>query len=67
LGALFAFKEAPRLYGMNDNPAIPESIVFWHKVLKPLAIAGLGGVVAGALLHYVAIGPHKDEEEGKKS
>jgi len=67
LGALFAFKDAPKIYGMNENPAIPESVIFWHKVLKPLAVFGLGGVVAGALVHYMAIGPHKDEEEGKKS
>lgn len=67
LGALYAFRDAPKIYGMNDNPAIPESVVFWHNVLKPLAVIGLGGVVAGALLHYVAVGPHKDEEEVKKS
>jgi len=52
---------------MNENPAIPESVIFWHNVLKPLAVVGLGGVVAGALLHYAAFGPHKDDEEEKKS
>jgi formate dehydrogenase iron-sulfur subunit len=67
LGTLYAFKDAPKLYGMNDNPAIAESVIFWHNVLKPLAVIGLGGAVAGALLHYVAVGPHKDDEEVKKS
>jgi formate dehydrogenase iron-sulfur subunit len=67
LGTIFAFKDAPRIYGMNENPAIPESVIFWHNVLKPLAVVGLGGVVAGALIHYALIGPHKDEEEVKKS
>jgi len=68
LGAIYAFKDTPKLYGMNENPSIPESVIFWHTVLKPLSLIGLGGVVAGALLHYVAIGPHKDEdEEVKKS
>ena len=67
LGTIFAFREAPRIYGMNENPAIPESVIFWHNVLKPLAVVGLGGVVAGALIHYALIGPHKDEEEVKKS
>jgi len=68
LGALFAFKDAPTIYGMSENPAIPESVLFWHNVLKPLAIFGLGGAVAGALLHYALIGPHTDEtEEVKKS
>ncbi len=67
LGTLYAFKDAPKIYGMNDNPSIPESVVFWHNVLKPLAVIGLGGAVAGALIHYAVIGPHKDEEEVKKS
>lgn len=67
LGALYAFKDAPRLYGMNENPAIPESVLFWHNVLKPLSVIGLGGAVAGALIHYAVIGPHKDDEEVKKS
>jgi len=65
LGTLYAFKDAPRLYGMDENPAIPESVIFWHKVLKPMAVIGLGGVVAGALIHYAVIGPHKDDEEVK--
>lgn len=67
LGTLYAFKDAPKIYGMNENPAIPESVIFWHNVLKPLAVVGLGGAVAGALLHYAVIGPHKDDEEVKKS
>lgn len=67
LGAIFAFMDAPKLYGLNENPAIPESVIFWHNVLKPLAVVGLGGAVAGALIHYALIGPHKDEEEVKKS
>lgn len=66
LGTLFAFLDAPKIYGMNENPAIPESIRFWQNILKPLAVFGLGGAVAGALMHYAAIGPHKEgEEEGK--
>ena len=63
LGTLYAFKDAPKIYGMNENPAIPESVIFWNTVLKPLAVFGLGGVVAGALLHYAIIGPHKDADE----
>jgi formate dehydrogenase iron-sulfur subunit len=67
LGTIFAFRDAPKVYGMNENPAIPESVIFWHNVLKPLAVVGLGGAVVGALIHYALIGPHKDEEEVKKS
>lgn len=60
LGALYAFRDAPKVYGYEEKPQIPESVVFWHKVLKPLSYIGLGGVVAASLLHYVAIGPHKE-------
>lgn len=66
LGSIYAFKDAPKLYGLNEKPAIPESIVFWHKVLKPLAYIGLGGVAAASILHYVAFGPHKESEEEEK-
>jgi formate dehydrogenase iron-sulfur subunit len=66
LGALYAFKDAPKVYGMDEKPAIPETVVFWHKVLKPLSYIGLGGVVAASLIHYVAIGPHKEKEEEEK-
>ncbi|MCL5061823.1 MAG: 4Fe-4S dicluster domain-containing protein [Nitrospiraceae bacterium] len=62
LGVLYAFKDSPKIYGMDEHPQIPETVVFWHKVLKPLAYLGLGGAVAASLLHYIAIGPKKDEE-----
>lgn len=62
LGVLYAFKDAPKVYGMEESPAIPESIVFWHKVLKPLAYWGIGGAVVASLVHYVAFCPKKDEE-----
>lgn len=65
LGALYAFKDAPKVYGMDEKPAVPESVVFWHRVLKPLSYIGIGGVVAASLLHYIAIGPKRDEEVKK--
>jgi hypothetical protein len=37
-------------------------VVFWHKYLKPLSWIGIGGTAALMLLHYVAIGPKKDNE-----
>lgn len=61
LGVLYAFKDAPKIYGMDEHPAIPETVIFWHKVLKPLAYIGLGGAVAASLLHYLVIGPKKEE------
>lgn len=63
LGSVYAFKDEPKLYGMKENPAIPSSVIFWHQYLKPLSVIGLGGVVAAAAIHYLAIGPHKEEEE----
>ena len=63
LGTIYAFKDEPKLYGMKENPAIPSSVIFWHQYLKPLSVIGLGGVVAAAAIHYLAVGPHKDEEE----
>jgi len=68
LGTLYAFRDAPSVYGMNEKPAIPETVVFWHTVLKPLTYLGLGGVAAASLLHFVAVGPHKEKgEEVKKN
>jgi len=63
LGTIYAFKDEPKLYGMLENPTIPTSVVFWHTYLKPLSLIGLGGVVAAAAIHYLAIGPHKEEEK----
>ncbi len=67
LGTLYAFKDPPKLYGLAERPAIAESVIFWHQVLKPLSYIGLGGAVAAALIHYIAVGPHREEEEVKKS
>jgi len=63
LGSIYAFKEAPKLYGMKENPSIPASVVFWHTYLKPLSLIGLGGVIGAAAIHYLTVGPHKDDEE----
>lgn len=61
-GALYAFRETPKLYGMNEKPAIPESVIFWNTILKPLSYWGLGGAIALSLIHYVAFSPNKREE-----
>jgi len=65
LGAVYAFTDAPKIYGMDESPAIPEAVVFWDNILKPLSYLGLAGVVAAAAFHYVAFGPKKYEEEKK--
>lgn len=63
LGSIYAFKDAPKLYGMKENPKIPSSVAFWHTYLKPLSAIGLAGVVGAAAIHYLAVGPQKEEEE----
>lgn len=63
---MYAFKDAPRVYGMKENPQIPGSVVFWNG-LKPLACLGLGFSVAASIIHYLAIGPHKEEDEENKN
>ena len=64
LGSVYAFRDTPKVYGYSESPEIPVSVALWHKVLKPLSYIGLGGVVAASIIHYLAIGPHKDEGEG---
>ena len=64
LGSVYAFRDAPKVYGYSESPEIPMSVALWHKVLKPLSYVGLGGMVAASIIHYLAIGPHKDEGEG---
>jgi formate dehydrogenase iron-sulfur subunit len=63
LGALFAFKDPPKLYGYADKPTINEMVIFWHKFLKPAAWAGIGGMTALMAIHYLAVGPKKEKEE----
>jgi len=62
---MYAFMDAPSIYGMKETPAIPEAVVFWNNVLKPLSYLGLAGVAAAAAFHYIAFGPKKYEEEKK--
>ncbi len=64
LGSVYAFKDGPKLYGYSESPEIPASVVLWDKVVKPLSYIGLGGIVAASIVHYLVIGPHKDEGEG---
>jgi formate dehydrogenase iron-sulfur subunit len=61
LGTIYAFKDAPRIYGMTEDPSIPASVVFWHTVLKPFAVFGAAASIAAAVVHYAAIGPKKSE------
>ena len=63
LGSVYAFRDAPSLYGYSENPAIPPSVEFWDHILKPLSCLALGGAAAAAIIHYLVVGPHRKEEE----
>ncbi len=64
LAVLYAFKEAPKVYGMPGKPAFAPTIALWKGLLKPLALIGLGGAVAAAAAHYVTVGPKEIDEGG---
>jgi formate dehydrogenase iron-sulfur subunit len=66
LGTLFAFKDAPKIYGYADKPAINEMLIFWHNFIKPAAKIGIGGMAALMALHYLVIGPKKVKEKEEK-
>jgi formate dehydrogenase iron-sulfur subunit len=67
LGVVYALEGPPEQYGLPANPSIPLSIFLWKDVIKPLGILGFWGSIGAMLLHYVAIGPKKidDDESGK--
>ena len=64
LGVMFALKDDPKLYEL-PKPAYNASIAVWDSLIRPLSILGLGAVTAGALLHYLTIGPKEVEPEEK--
>jgi formate dehydrogenase iron-sulfur subunit len=66
LGTLFAFKDAPKIYGYADKPVINEMVIVWHKYLKPASWLGIGAVTALSAIHYLTVGPHKEEDPNKK-
>jgi formate dehydrogenase iron-sulfur subunit len=59
LGVMFALKEDPKVYEL-PKPAYNASIAVWDSLIRPL-----GAVTAGALLHYLTIGPKEVEPEEK--
>jgi formate dehydrogenase iron-sulfur subunit len=66
LGVMFALKADPREYNL-PKPTYSASIALWDSLIRPLTVMGLGAVAAGALLHYLTVGPKEvepDEKEG---
>jgi formate dehydrogenase iron-sulfur subunit len=66
LGVMFALSRPREAYGLPE-PRYNASISFWDNVLRPLTVIGLGAGIAGAVLHYLTVGPKEVEppEEGK--
>ncbi len=65
LGVMFALKQSPDVYNL-PKPAYNSSIALWDSLLRPLAAIGLGAVAAGALLHYITVGPKEVEPDDRK-
>ncbi len=67
MGVMFALKEEPAEYDL-PKPQYNASIALWDTLIRPLTVLGLGAVAAGALLHYITIGPKEVEpdDESKK-
>jgi formate dehydrogenase iron-sulfur subunit len=64
LGVMFALKEDPKEYDL-PKPSYNASMVVWDSLLRPLSVIGFGAVAAGALIHYLTIGPKGVEPEEK--
>lgn len=68
LGVMFALKADPTAYKLPAKPAYDSSIALWDSLIRPLSVIGFGAVAAGALLHYLTVGPkdvQPDDESGK--
>lgn len=64
LGVMMVMTEAPDVYGLPADPAIPLSVTLWQDWLKPLTIiAGVGGLAAAVISRLGSIGYKHGEEE----
>ena len=68
---MFALRDDPKIYALPAKPAYDSSIALWDTLIRPLSVLGLGAVAAGALVHYLTIGPKdvdpdEDSEKGGK-
>jgi len=66
---LYVLGEKAEAYdALPKSPSIPLAVTVWKDILKPLSMIATGGVIAGAILHYLLHGPKRpdDHGEGKK-
>lgn len=59
--------DRPNLYhGLPDNPEISPTVKFWKGIWKPLAAVGFAATFAGAIFHYLGVGPNRTTEEDEE-
>ncbi len=63
---VLAHGDHPEWYGLPKDPAVPTSVKFWKRVIKPVGFIAMAGAVVAAIGHYLSVGPrepHGDKEE----
>lgn len=59
--------DKPNLYhGLPENPEISSTVKFWKGIWKPLAAVGFAATFAGAIFHYLGVGPNRTNEEDEE-
>ncbi len=64
LHVMHILPESAATFRLPENPAVPNTVVAWKQVFKPLVKWGIGLGVAAAALHYLTIGPNEVDEGG---
>jgi len=59
---LYAIKEEPVHYGLNEAPKVPLSVIIWKQFIQPIGTFGIIGAVLAAMAHYLIIGPKKEKK-----
>src|ERR1700731_2149052 len=64
--------DQPSLYaGLPDKPHVSRMVRAWQGGMKPLALAGLGMIAVGGVVHWITVGPNEvqpnDEAEGRRT
>lgn len=55
--------DKPSLYsGLPDKPAISPTVKLWKGLLKPLATFGIAAAAVTGWMHYITVGPNREEE-----
>jgi len=56
---LYVFENTLRVCALDEKPEIPDTVVFWHRLLRPFAFASLGFSVAAFQLYSLVFGRRK--------